>query len=491
MQARVSAPSIRNVSTGRAWRARSAAVAAALAAGLAADARASAPSTTALITSAQQSGAAPDLQRENAELRQRIEAIAREVEALRSGAASTDPSGVAARLAALEAENQELRRRIDVVAGDVERSALGDVFPAVKGSEHGLGPAASKVYQHAGGLSIGGYGEFLYENVQGVDGADEIDALRTVLYVGYKFDEHWLFNSEIEFEHAGEEVGVEFAYLDYCSSEAFNVRMGLVLLPMGWMNELHEPTTFLSTHRPSLERYILPSTWREVGAGFYGDAGDFSYRAYLTNGFDASGFTDAGLRGGRQEGSEAVAEDLAVSARLDYAGVPGLVVGASAYYGDSGQDGTGTGGDLPDAGTSIYDVHVEYKTGALQARAVFAHAEVDDVAELNAALGLTGAESIGEELEGYYVELGYDVLSHFDADTGASLTPFARYETYDTQSQVPAGFASNPQNDVDIVTFGIAYQPIGQVIVKLDYQDVEDGSDDGADILSLGVGFVF
>lgn len=471
---------------------RKSAAAIATALALTGTALASAPDTTAYATSAQQAGeGVAALQRENADLRQRIEAIAREIEALRAGAPGSASAEVAARLAALESENAELRRRIDVVADDVERDALGDVFPPVQGGEHGLGPAASKVYQRASGLSIGGYGEILYENVQGRDGADEVDALRTVLYLGYKFDEHWLFNSEIEFEHAGEEVGVEFAYLDYRSSDAFSVRMGLVLLPMGWINELHEPTTFLSTHRPSLERFILPSTWREIGGGFYGDAGDFSYRAYVTNGFDASGFSANGLRGGRQNGSEALAEDLAASGRLDYSGVAGMVLGVAAYYGDSGQEGTGTGGDLPSAGTSIYDVHAEYRNGGLQARAVYAHAEVDDVAELNDALGLTGSQSIGEELEGWYVELGYDVLSLVDESRGSSLVPFVRYETYDTQSEVPSGFASSPTTDVDIWTMGIAYQPMDQIVIKLDYQDVEDAADGGADVLSLGLGFIF
>ncbi|MCY2960257.1 MAG: porin [Planctomycetota bacterium] len=453
---------------------------------------ASAPGTTMQAASAQQAGdGIAALQRENAELRQRIEAIAREIEALRGGGAAPASADVAARLAALEGENQELRRRIDVVADDVEQSTIGDLFAPIQGGEHGLGPAASKVYQRASGLSIGGYGEMLYENAQGKDGADELDALRTVLYLGYKFDEHWLFNSEIEFEHAGEEVGVEFAYLDYQSSDAFNVRMGLVLIPMGWINELHEPTTFLSTHRPSLERFILPSTWREVGAGVYGEAGDFSYRGYVTNGFDASGFSAGGLRGGRQNGSEAIAEDLAVSGRLDYSGVAGFVLGVSAYYGDAGQDGTGTGGDLPSAGTTIYDAHAEYRNGGLQARAVYAHADVDDVAELNNALGLTGTDSVGEELEGWYAEVGYDVLSLLDEGRGSSLTPFVRYETYDTQASVPSGFASSPTTDIDIWTMGLAYQPIGQVVIKLDYQDVEDAADGGTDILSLGVGFIF
>jgi hypothetical protein len=197
------------------------------------------------------------------------------------------------------------------------------------------------------------------------------------------------------------------------------------------------------------------------------------------------------LRGGRQEGIEATAEDFALSGRLDWSGVDGLVVGVSAYFGDSGQEGVGTGGDIPDATTTVADLHAEYRVGAWRARALFAHADVDDVAQLNDALGLTGSDSIGEELEGWYAELGYDVLSLLEEDRGTSLTPFVRYETYDTQAQVPDGFASSPTNDVDIWTMGVAYQPIDQVVIKLDYQDVEDAADGGTDVLSLGIGFIF
>lgn len=441
---------------------------------------------------AAQDASIPALQRENAELRARIDAIAKEIAALQARQPAGAPnSDVAARIGALENENAELRRRIDVVAGEVERTQIGDLFPAVQGSEHGLGPAASKVYQHKGGLSLGGYGEIVYENFQGQEGSDEIDALRTVLYLGYKFDEHWLFNSEIEFEHAGEEVGVEFAYLDYQSSPEFNLRMGLVLVPMGWVNELHEPTTFFSTHRPSLERFILPSTWREIGIGAYGDVGDVSYRTYVTNGFDASGFSAAGLRGGRQNGSEALAEDFAWSGRVDYTGVPGFVAGVSGYWGNAGQDQTGVGGDLPSATTTIVDAHVEYRSGGLTARALAVHAEVDDVSELNTALGLVGDDSIGEELQGWYVEVGYDVLGTLAPERGSSLTPFVRYETYDTQAEVPSGFASDPARDVEIVTFGLAYQPIDQVVIKLDYQDVDNDAGDAVDLIGLGIGFIF
>jgi hypothetical protein len=156
-----------------------------------------------------------------------------------------------------------------------------------------------------------------------------------------------VLNTEIEVEHAADdqegEVAVEFAYLDYLYSPAFNLRGGLVLVPMGLLSEMHEPTTFLSARRPDSESRIIPSTWRENGVGAFGDVGPFSYKLYLVNGFDAEGFSAAGLRGGRQKASKANADDLAVVGRVDFTGVPGLLAGVSCYQGDSG---AGTGGSV-------------------------------------------------------------------------------------------------------------------------------------------------
>ena len=122
---------------------------------------------------------------------------------------------------------------------------------------------------------------------------DQLDFLRAIVYFGYKWNDHWLFNSEIEFEHAstedGGEASVEFAYLDYLWKPELNARAGLLLIPMGFVNELHEPTTFLGARRPDVERVIIPTTWRENGFGLFGEAGPVSYRTYVVNGFEADG----------------------------------------------------------------------------------------------------------------------------------------------------------------------------------------------------------
>ncbi|MEQ1892938.1 MAG: hypothetical protein ABL998_10375 [Planctomycetota bacterium] len=388
----------------------------------------------------------------------------------------------AARLTALEQKNAELEARLSALADEQEGFTLGGLVPPLAESRYGLGPAASKVYAASEGLSLGGYAEWLYERRNGAT-SDEVDALRVVTYLGYRFDEHWVLNSEIEFEHAGEEVGVEFAYLDYLWREELNFRMGLVLIPMGFVNELHEPPTFLAAKRTELERRILPTTWRENGLGVFGDAGGLSYRAYLVNGFDATGFTDQGLRGGRQNGSEALAEDLALTGRLDWTETPGLVLGVAAYFGDAGQEQAGLAGTT----TAIFDLHGEWRAGGLWTRALVAQASVDDVAELNAAQGFVGADSVGEELEGFYVEAGYDVLTVLAPGSGHALSPYLRYESLDTQAEVPGGFAADPANDFDVLTAGLNWRPRTNLVFKAEYQDNEQ-SEDGWNLL-MGLSF--
>ncbi len=401
------------------------------------------------------------------------------------------------RLARLEAENAEFRRQMGVLADEQERLALGDVFTPIGPRVSGLAPAASKIYSTEQGFSIGGYGEGLYSNFDSTrdDGSpsgksDTADFLRLVTYLGYKFDSVWLFNSEIEYEHAstsaGGEVSVEFAYLDGMFANAANLRTGLVLVPMGFINELHEPVTFWSVNRPQVERVLLPTTWRENGVGVWGDAGDFSYRAFLINGFEAAGFTAGGVRNGRQKGALALAEDFAVVARVDWQGIEGLMIGVSGYAGDSGQGQVGV-----DVATTIYEAHLDWRWRGLGLRALWVETRIDDVAALNGFLGLTGAQSVGEKQSGGYIELGYDLATAGLVGGGQALTPFVRVETYDTQAKTPTGFSSSAANDVDVLTFGVAYQPGPQVVFKLDYSNFDNGAGTGVDQFNVGMGFVF
>ena len=401
--------------------------------------------------------------------------------------------------AASEARFAELERRLELLAAELENIKLGNAAieesATLDDARYGLGIAASKVYRVDHGLSIGGYGEALYESFDDTreDGADsgksdQVDFLRAILYFGYKFNDRWVLNTEIEIEHA-DEIFLEFATLDYLWKPSLNLRAGMLLVPMGLLNELHEPTLFLGTERPNVERAIIPSTWRENGAGIFGDAGGFSYRSYVVTGLDGDGFSASGLRGGRQKGSRAKAESLAWVGRLDYVATPGLLAGASLYAGDSGQGLIDASGREIGARTTLFDLHLDWRYRGFRLRGLWARAEVDDVDRLNQALGLTGSSSIGEELDGYYLEAGYDIFSRRD-DRGA-LTPFVRFESLDTQAAVPLGFSRSSAEESDILTLGFAYQPIDPLVFKIDYQDWTNRADSAVDQWNFALGYLF
>src|SRR5919107_1722296 len=360
------------------------------------------------------------------------------------------------RAAAQERDTTRIRRleaQVEAITRELEELRLGrDLVVEADTSVYGFGPAASKVYKVRQGVSLGGYGEVLYENFAGSreddtpSGAtDRLDALRGIVYVGYKFSDKVLFNSELEFEHGSTEdggsVSIEFAYLEYRLSNRLGFRAGLLLPPMGFINEVHEPPAFLGARRPETERQIIPSTWRESGVGVFGGAGGFSHRGYLGNGFDAGGFPAWGIRGGRQNGAEATAENFGVVGRLDYTGLLGLTIGTSAYIGNSGQ-----GVPLPsnpaatlDARTVIWEGHAQYKAGGFDLSGLLAISTLDQASEINALIGLAGDESVGERLVGWYLQGGYDVLRA--SRSGHQLVPYVRYEQINTQDRVPAGFS--------------------------------------------------
>ena len=406
-----------------------------------------------------------------------------------------------------------LERQLDVVTQELERLNLGaGVVLGAGGVEaasprFGLAPAASKVYRAQEGVSIGGYGEFLYDHYSGSreNGSpsgkiDQLDALRGIVYVGYKFNDRLLFNSETEVEHASSgqagEVSLEFAYVDYRIREDFGVRAGLLLVPMGLVNEMHEPPIFLGTGRSLTESRIIPSTWRESGIGVFGESDKWSYRAYVLNSFDgvrggsskAKGFSDEGLRGGRQKGSKALAEDMGLVGRVDYRGVAGLMLGGSLYYGNTGQ-GRELNGVVVDARAQIWEAHGRYLAHGWEGQALVAGATLDQAEQLNTLKGLSGDDSVGDSMGGWYVQLGYDVL--WQTATEHQLLPYFRYEALNTQESVPTGFTTNPSNDLNALSLGLAWRPIGDVVLKMDYQIHSNAAETGVNKFSVALGYLF
>jgi hypothetical protein len=284
----------------------------------------------------------------------------------------------------------------------------------------------------------------------------------------------------------------------------------MLLVPMGFLNEIHEPPFFYGNHRPDAETRILPTTWRENGAGLFGQVGEqVDYKLYVMNGFNAEGFGTEGLRDGRQKGNRALAEHMAVIGRLDWSPLEALLVGGSVYVGNSGQDQdiTVTNGvvSIPDALTTIWEVHGQLQESGLFARALLTMAHIDDAADLSQALGpvppapglpggigaLSAGEAVAEDMLGMYAEIGYEILQWILPETDMTLEPFFRYEFVDTQYDVPGGFDRDRTEIVSTYTSGLHFKPIPNVVIKLDYRNRSAREGELGDEVNAGVGVVF
>mgnify|MGYP003304643450 FL=1 len=402
----------------------------------------------------------------------------------------------------------ELETQIEAITRDLEELTLGTavVNPSERGA-FGMAPAAGKVYTINQGVSIGGYGEVLYQGYAGTkENGDasgktaKLDAYRGIIYVGYKFNDKVLFNSEIEIEHGSTglagSASLEFAYLDYKLTDNFGLRAGLLLVPVGITNEVHEPPVWLGTIRPRSENKIIPTTWRESGFGFFGETETFSYSAYLVNSLDgigggsagSKGFSSSGLRGGRQKGSKAIAENFSAVGRVDYTGTPGLMIGTSLYTGDQGHNSDLNGREVS-IGTTIWEGHIKYQGRGFDIQALTALASVDNADKLNEMKGLTGSGSVGEKMSGWYAQLGYDLL--FSSASEQALLPYVRYEAVNTQVDVPSGYSSSGSKDFNVTAIGLAWKPIGNTVLKTDYEIHSNASSSGINQFNVAIGWLF
>ncbi|MFP6572181.1 MAG: hypothetical protein VB674_06165 [Vicinamibacterales bacterium] len=393
-------------------------------------------------------------------------------------------------------DNDDLARRIDLLAEELERLRSGEDGRELSDDDaraRGLAPSAAAVYRSNRGLSIAGYGEFLYENYaktkqNGSAGkGDTFDALRAIVYVGYRFSDKFVLNTEIEIEHA-KEAYLEFAYVDYAATENFGVRGGLLLVPMGLVNEFHEPTVFMGTERPFTENKIIPSTWRENGAGIYGAWDKVSFRLYAVNGFNGAKFSSGGLRGGRQKGGKAKAENFAYTGRLDVTPTPGVFFGGSFYSGGSAQGSLGSGKNM---GTRIVDFHGQAQVRGFDFRGLWANASIDDAVAFNVKNNLTGSKGLAEKMEGGYVMFGYNLLSQTSDIGGPVFTPYVKFERVDTQAKMPVGYSRSLSTLNNWRTIGFEFKPIPNVVVKVDYMKNTNDANSGLDQFNVALGYGF
>lgn len=317
--------------------------------------------------------------------------------------------------------------------------------------------------------SIGGYGELHYNNVEGSD--DEIDLHRFVLFLGHEFNDNIRFFSELEVEHslAGEgkngEVEIEQAYIEFDIRDNLQAKGGLFLLPVGILNETHEPNTFYGVERNNVENIIIPATWWAGGAALSGqsDSG-FSWDLALHEGLAVPTLDENNefrIRSGRQKTSKAIANDFAATGRVRYTGIPGLELAASLQYQSdiSQQDGDGLEEGL------LFETHVSYEKGPFGLRALYAEWNLDG-SDVKAA----GAD----EQKGWYLEPAFKPRE----DLGV----YARYEDLE-------GYRSSDQFEQWEV--GVNFWPHEDVVLKADYRDrdLDSGTDFSA--FDLGIGYQF
>ena len=416
-----------------------------------------------------------------------------------------------------QTEREEQARKQDVLAEEVDNLRTSLTLPdfeplTMADSVYGLGPAASKIYGVEQGLSIGGYGEAFYRkdvSDKNRSDRDTTDYLRFVLYTGYKFTDRIILNAELEFEHAststGGSVSVEFAYLDFLMWDWANFRAGMLLAPLGIVNELHEPVFFNGVERPEVERRIIPSTWRENGIGAFGELlPGLEYRVYAMNalkGVDGNSFKlKEHLRSTRQKGGEALAEDIALAARLDYSPMLNAKFGASVYTGKTTHDQQYALNDemfdYPGARLTIWDLHAMYSWQGLDLRALFAMSHLQDSDELNriaTQIGSSSAGKIAKKMYGFYTEAAYDVMPWILGDTDQQLSPFLRFSYIDQHAKMAGDWDAKGRYEHRIWTTGISYKPHPNVVLKVDYRnfDTLDNDHEREDEVNFGLGFVF
>jgi len=361
-------------------------------------------------------------------------------------------------------------------------------------------------------LTVGGYGELHYSHVVPAEGdsRSSIDLHRFVMFLGYNFSDSIRFQSEVEVEHAfsGDgnpgQVAVEQAFVEWdLVGQALTLRAGVMLVPMGIINEIHEPPTFHGVERPNVERNIIPSTWREGGIGLVGRLGDsFRYKAYLVGGLDASGFsTGSGIRGGRQSVAEARADGLAFTGAISYQPLVGLDLGLSGYIGDAGAN---AGARFDSAGeplelsvlTGGVAAHAQYKGHGLETKALFASFFIADTEALRSAKNADGSDAGNDapaRTVGGYVEVAYNVLQSVEA-TQLQLLPFVRAEYYDTAATIKGRDETPADRDrgVTELIVGLTLRPVPQLAFKADAIFRSFGGDrDGETVVDLGVGYNF
>jgi hypothetical protein len=415
---------------------------------------------------------------------------------------------LAAQVRQLRAEMQQMREELEAL----KKKQAPVAAPAAAGGWNTAAPVAAppvavaapapapQTFADPGtGLRFFGYGELSYSRPR-KDAANTIATLgRGVLGFGYRFDERTRFAAELEIENAvasaGDrgEVELEQMYVEHDFTPNISAKAGLFLMPIGLLNESHEPTRYFGVFRNQVETAIIPTTWREIGLGVQGrtDSG-WRWDAGLVTSFNLTAW-DATSGEGResplgaihQEGQLALARTLAGYAAVNYSGVPGLNVGGSVFHGGVGQKQPAFA--APDAAVTLAEAHARWQPGRWDFAALVAQGRFSDVAALNATFAGQPAP-VPDRFGGWYAQAAYKLWQ----SGSQSLMPFARYERLNTArsySGLPLGVAPAILPDTRTLTAGANFYLHPQVVFKVDYMRFFD--DSSRDRFNLGVGFDF
>ena len=349
--------------------------------------------------------------------------------------------------------------RSSVVAAPSEGSSIDNAFLE--------NPGGNRWYEKT---TIGGYGE-LHLNT---GDKDQIDFHRWVLFVNHRFNDRIKLFSEFELEHSlsGDgkpgEVELEQAYIEFDLDQGLSAKAGVYLLPLGFLNETHEPDTFYGVERNNVEKNIIPTTWWEGGAAVSKsfDSGlGFDFGVHSGLNVPTAGSKAFSIRSGRQKVAEADATNWAASARVRYAGGNGLSVSGFANFQSDIANGS-----AEDNSALLLGAAAQYNSGGFGLRALVSHWNID---------GASFEAADADKQWGYFVEPSY----RWSFENGGSVGIFGRYSSYE--------YASGTRKEVDEYTVGVNYWPIDNVVLKADYNVLkEDGKSDN-NTFNFGVGYSF
>jgi hypothetical protein len=403
-----------------------------------------------------------------------------------------------------------------------------------------LGLTASPV----AGLSIGAYGEMKYGFQQNPAAFGQwqngFDAHRLVLLPTYQITDNIIFNAEIEFEHAGTgfdaddklhgTAEIEQVWVDFKIVDPFNWRApGIDLVPIGYINEHHEPTQFYSVRRPELYNGLIPSTWKAPATSVYGTIAEgWTYTIQASSsledfGGDFATRTDANTvppfpigYGAGIDGHTALAfslpvrgdfrqlsNDIAGAIQISYSPpqLPGFSGSTSAYYTPNTTPRgayANTGMLLGRSSLAMFDTEFRYRipdTG-WEARAEYVFAQFGNPANLRANNDGDPTNNVGKTMYGYSGELAYHLPLGNIINSEWELVPFYRYTYQNFQTAGFAGIDINAPTGAGQTQFhnaGIAVFPSPQIVLKATYQKVINRDPLGAraDSVLGGVGFFF